>query len=304
MSVAICAFPGNEPFAGLLRSHLGAEPVGLELRRFPDGESYVRFESACNGRDLALVCTLNDPDPKALGLLFAARTAHELGAASVGLVAPYLAYMRQDRRFREGEAVNSTLFAALLSSAFDWLVTVDPHLHRTSSLAEIYAVPARAVPAAPGLTAWIAANVERPLVIGPDAESEQWAAEVAVGAGAPYALLSKIRRGDREVEVRAPSLERWRGHTPVLIDDIISSARTMVAAARLLMERDMPAPVCVGVHGIFSSDALDALRAAGVTRIATTNTIQNETTVIDISAAVAQAVEAAVKNHAERRKGQ
>jgi hypothetical protein len=84
-------------------------------------------------RDIVLVCTLNDPDSKTLALLFAARNAKELGARSVGLVAPYLGYMRQDRRFREGEAITSAHFAALVSSSFDWLVTVDPHLHRRAS---------------------------------------------------------------------------------------------------------------------------------------------------------------------------
>ena len=197
------------------------------------------------------------------------------------------------RRFRDGEAVTSTHFASLLSSSFDWLIAVDPHLHRRSSLAEIYALRTRAVSAAPFLAEWIRADVEQPLVIGPDSESEQWASEVALGADAPYVVLGKTRRGDREVEVRAPSLARWRGHTPVLIDDIISSARTMAAAARLLLERDMPAPVCLGVHGLFAADALDALRAPGVTRIVTTNTVPHATNAIDVSAAVAWAIEAA-----------
>jgi ribose-phosphate pyrophosphokinase len=181
----ICAFPGNEVFAGQLGDALGAESLALEWRRFPDGESYVRFAGPCRGESVALVCTLNDPDTKALALLFAARTARELGAARVGLVAPYLAYMRQDRRFHEGEAITSAHFAALLSGAFDWLVTVDPHLHRRGSLAEIYRIPSKAVAAAPALAQWISAHVPQPLIVGPDAESEQWAAEVAAACGTP-----------------------------------------------------------------------------------------------------------------------
>ena len=110
----ICAFPGNETLGERLRAELGAEALGLEWRRFPDGESYVRFTRPFQDH-LTIVCTLNDPDTKALALLYAARTARELGAASVGLVAPYLGYMRQDRRFRDGEAVTSVHFAALIS---------------------------------------------------------------------------------------------------------------------------------------------------------------------------------------------
>ena len=286
----ICAFPGNEAFGERLRAELGRGPLGVEWRRFPDGESYLRFKDALRGTDVAIVCTLNDPDSKALALLFAARTARELGATRVGLVAPYLAYMRQDRRFNDGEAVTSIHFAQLLSGAFDWLVTVDPHLHRRASLAEIYSIPAAIVPAAPALAQWIRQNVSRPLILGPDSESEQWAAEVATACDAPHAVMSKTRLGDRRVEIQAPPLGQWTDRTPVLIDDIISSARTMALAAKKIQEAGLRAPVCVGVHGIFSPDALDVLRKAGAARVVTTNTIAHETNAIDVAALVAAKV--------------
>jgi ribose-phosphate pyrophosphokinase len=101
-----------------------------------------------------MLCTLDHPNDKLLSLLFAAATARELKASPVGLVCPYLAYMRQDQRFKPGEAVTSRQVAHLLSDAFDWLVTVDPHLHRYSSLAEIYRVPARVIHAAPLVSQW------------------------------------------------------------------------------------------------------------------------------------------------------
>lgn len=291
----ICAFPGNEAFAARLRAELGAEALSLEWRRFPDGESYLRFIEDPKGHEVMLVCTLNDPDTKALALLFAARTARELGATRVGLVAPYLAYMRQDRRFHDGEAVTSVHFAALISQAFDWLVTVDPHLHRRASLSEIYPIPNRVVAAAPALASWIAANVSKPLIVGPDAESEQWAGEVAAACGAPQAVMSKTRLGDRRVEIKAPSLSQWKDRTPVLLDDIISSARTMALAARKIREAGLEVPVCVGVHGIFSPDALGALRDAGAARIVTTNTVAHETNAIDVSPLVARAIESIQK---------
>jgi ribose-phosphate pyrophosphokinase len=302
MSAAICAFPGNEGFGERLRAGLGAGALGLEWRRFPDGESYVRFAGACRGREVVLLCTLNDPDTKALALLFAARTARDLGAESVGLVAPYLGYMRQDRRFQDGEAVTSVHFAALISQAFDWHVTVDPHLHRRASLTEIYSIPAAAVAAAPALAKWIAENVSNPLIVGPDSESEQWAAEVAAACTAPYAVMNKTRLGDRRVEIQAPPLSQWKDRTPVLLDDIISSAHTMALAARKIQEAGLDAPVCVGVHGIFSPDALGALRDAGAARIVTTNTIAHETNAIDVSSLAARGVESVRKILGSRRK--
>jgi ribose-phosphate pyrophosphokinase len=287
----ICALPGNEAFAERLCAELGMRAVELEWRRFPDGESYLRFRQDLKGHNLALVCTLNDPDSKTLTLLFAARTARELGASKVALVAPYLGYMRQDRRFQDGEAVTSVHFAGLLSQAFDRLLTVDPHLHRRGSLSEIYSIPSKAVAAAPAMAQWIRANVPEPLVVGPDSESEQWAAEVAAACAAPHAVMNKTRLGDRRVEIEAPPLSRWKDRTPVLLDDIISSARTMALAARKIQEAGLRAPVCIGVHGVFSPDALGALRGAGVAKVVTTNTIAHETNGIDVSALVARAME-------------
>ena len=84
--------------------------------------------------------------------------------------------------------------------------------------------------AAPAMAAWISANVRSPVIVGPDSESEQWVSEVARLAAAPYAVLAKIRKGDHDVEVGMEHASRWREHTPVLVDDIISSAGTMIAA--------------------------------------------------------------------------
>jgi ribose-phosphate pyrophosphokinase len=106
--------------------------------------------------------------------------------------------------------------------------------------------------------------------------------------------MTKSRLGDRRVEIVAPPLAQWRDRTPVLLDDIISSARTMALAARRIREAGLAAPVCVGVHGIFSPDALDALRAEGVTRIVTTNTIAHETNAIDVSGLIARNMEDSV----------
>ncbi len=145
-----------DPMAPGLASALGAELGRMEVRRFPDGETYLRQVSSPSGRRVVLLCTLDRPDPKALPLMFAADTARELGAREVGLVAPYLAYMRQDRRFQDGEALTSLRFADLLSRCVDWLVTVDPHLHRHAALSEVYLIPAVATRAAPLLSAWIA----------------------------------------------------------------------------------------------------------------------------------------------------
>lgn len=288
----LIALPGHVALADSLASALHAEPGEIELRRFPDGETYLRYLTVPDRRPVVILATLDRPDDKILPLLFAAATARDLGATSVGLVCPYLPYMRQDRRFQPGEAVTSTQFARLLSPAFDWLVTIDPHLHRRSSLAEIYAMPSTVLHAAPLIAEWIGRSVDRPLLIGPDEESEQWVGAVARDAGADHIVLQKIRRGDRDVTLSVPDVARWHAHTPVIIDDIVSTARTMIATVRHVRCAGMRAPVCVAVHGLFAGQAYWELVEAGAERVVTCNTVAHETNGIDITDLLAPAVHA------------
>ena len=249
------ALPGNEELAHSLAQACGSEVGGIEIRRFPDGESYVRLHGDPLGRPVDLVCTLARPDPQFLSLVFAADAARELGASEVNLVAPYLAYMRQDKRFQEGESVTSLSFARLVSSTFDKLLTVDPHLHRHPTLSAVYTIPTKALHAAPLLADWIVQHVEKPLVVGPDEESEQWVGAIAARIGVPHAVLRKTRHGDRSVDIDAPDLSAWRDRTPVLVDDIASSGRTLAMAAHKLVEQGMRRPECVVVHALFAEDA-------------------------------------------------
>jgi ribose-phosphate pyrophosphokinase len=286
----VFAFPGHEALARLLAARPGAAEGALVLRRFPDGESYVRLDAPVAGRAAIFVCSLDRPNEKLLPLVFAAGAARDLGAASVGIVVPYLGYLRQDRRFLDGEALTSAIFAKLLSGYADWLVTVDPHLHRYRSLEQIYSLRTAIAHAAPGISAWIQEQVEAALLVGPDAESEQWVAEVARLAGCPHIVLEKTRRGDREVEVSAPAIERYRDRTPVLIDDIISTGVTRVQAVVRLIHAGMSPPVCVAVHAVFADEADAALIAAGAGRVVSCNTIAHATNAIDVNGAVADAV--------------
>jgi ribose-phosphate pyrophosphokinase len=260
------------------------------VHRFPDGELRVALPTAVVRRHVVLVATLTPPDECILPLLFAAATARDLGARSVGLVAPYLPYMRQDRSFEPGQGVSARHFARTLSAAVDWLITVDPHLHRIRSLSDVFAVPATALHAAPLLAAWIREHVEDPIVLGPDSESRQWVASVAELAGAPSAVFAKRRSGDRTVVLTLPDLAAYRGRQPVLVDDIISSGATMAAAVRALRRAEYRAATCLAVHGLFAGDAFETLQDAGAAAIVTTNTVRHPSNAIDVTPLLAEAV--------------
>ncbi len=290
MKRVVFALPGHEALAAAIAGAIDGQVGELTMRRFPDREWYVRLVTPVADRNVVFVASLDDPDDKTLPLLFAAAAARDLGAPSVGLVAPYLAYMRQDTRFNPGEALTSVTYARLLCGHFDWLVTVDPHLHRHRDLSEVYRIPSRVVPAAPAIAAWIRSNVRSPLLIGPDRESAQWVGTIAGLSDAPFEIFDKERFGDRNVAVSANPVEQWRDRTPVVVDDIIASGRTMAMAVRALRDAGLAPPVCIGVHAIFAGDAQAFLQAAGPARLVTCDTIAHPTNAIPLAPALGEAV--------------
>ncbi|MDP1747741.1 MAG: ribose-phosphate pyrophosphokinase [Bacteroidota bacterium] len=282
MKKIVFALPGNEALVNYIVDSIHADLGVSEFRNFPDGETYVRILSRVEEKEVIVVCTLHQPDAKLLPLLFLCSLLRDLKVKSICLVAPYLAYMRQDKQFNPGEAVTSEYFAKLISSHVDRLITVDPHLHRRVSMKEIYSIPCEVLHADGLISKWVKKNVPNALLIGPDSESEQWVSEVAKNAGVPFIVLQKIRHGDRDVEISVPQVEGYKNYTPVLVDDIISTARTMIETVGLLKKVGMKPPVCIGVHAVFAGNAYEDLRRSGVSQVVTCNTVLHESNAIDI----------------------
>jgi ribose-phosphate pyrophosphokinase len=278
---ALFAFPEQAALGASLLKTSSLEQGAWEWRHFPDGESYVRILSDVKSKPAIILCSLNRADEKIMPLVFLARTLKEFGCGKITLIAPYLGYMRQDKRFNGGEAVTSAIFAKLLSEYIDALVTIDPHLHRYKALEEIYACECKVLTAAPLMAEWIAGHVKKPLIIGPDMESEQWVQAVAGRTKAPFVILEKMRRGDREVEIVLPNIEKYQGTTPVLIDDIISTAATMIKTVELLRQQKFGRIVCLAAHSVFANNAYENLTKLGNVEVITVNTIPHSSNEID-----------------------
>ncbi|HAT1722166.1 TPA: ribose-phosphate pyrophosphokinase [Legionella pneumophila] len=288
MKPLLCSLFDSSEIAGQLQRTLQVEVGRVTFHRFPDREWYLKIDSEVKNRSLIVVDSLNQPDEKILPLLFFAKTAKELGAQKIGLIAPYLSYLRQDKRFHEGEGITSRYFADILSTSFDWLMTIDPHLHRYHSLDEIYSIPTFVLHATTYIAAWIKQHVPKPMIIGPDVESEQWVADIAEKGSFPYVILEKVRHGDKEVAISVPNLLKLESSTPILVDDIISTARTMVETVKHLHQAGVKSVVCIGVHALFAQDSYSLLSGIEGVQIITCNTIRHVTNAIDVSDLIAK----------------
>jgi ribose-phosphate pyrophosphokinase len=279
MEKVVFILPGNEQFSTSLKGNVRGE---LEVRNFPDGESYARILTSVKGRHVVFICSLNQPDSKIIQLYFLSKIATELGASKITLVAPYLAYMRQDAAFSKGEGVTARYIAELLSKFVDEIVTIDPHLHRIRTLDDVFRSPTVVLHAADKIADWIKANVKNPVVLGPDSESIQWVSAVAQKANARFEVLEKKRTGDRQVEVSVPQIKQLEGCTLVLVDDIISTGRTMIKTLLQVKNSSSNTPVCITIHPVFSGSAYKDLLDTGA-RVISCNTIAHESNTIDLS---------------------
>lgn len=291
MKLVLLPFPDQQLLAASMATSLKASMGRLDWRHFPDGESLVTIEEKLAGYEAAIIATLRNPDSISLAMRFAAATAREFGARSVGLVAPYLAYMRQDKRFNPGEAISAPLFAQFLEQSFDWLVTADPHLHRNPNLSDLYRIPVRRVVAAPAVAGWIETNVRDAILIGPDRESEQWVSDIAKRARVPYQVLNKTRRGDRNVTVSIPTLDVFRQRTPVIIDDIVSSGHTLIETVRNIKQLGFGRIICIVIHPVFADGALEQIVGAGAIQVVSSDSITHPTNGFSIAGLLASAVD-------------
>jgi ribose-phosphate pyrophosphokinase len=194
--------------------------------------------------------------------------------------------MRQDKQFHPGEGITSKYFANLLSQYVDSLITVDPHLHRWHSLQDIFTIQTTVLHATTKIAEWIKTNIRQPVLIGPDSESLQWVGEIAALINAPVTVVEKTRLGDQTVKATIPQIEQYHQHTPVIVDDIISTAMTMIATVDHLKQMDFKHIHCLGVHAVFAGDAYHKLQQTKA-NIVTCNTIPHVSNQIDLSDTIA-----------------
>jgi hypothetical protein len=104
-------------------------------------------------------------------------------------------------------------------------------------------------------------------------------------------LREQFGRDDRILlAIEAPDLSAHADRTPVLVDDVLSTGRTMMGAAEILVRAGFDPPVCAAVHGVFSGDALEAMAGIGLTRIVTCDTVAHPTNEIDTTSIVVAAL--------------
>jgi len=283
----------SQDLAAKVAQDLGVKNGKLEIRRFPDGEKYLRVLEDVKKQNIVVIQSVHHtPDELFMEYLLLVDTLKDLGALKVISFFPYFAYARQDERFKPGEALSFKTISGLIESVgTDEIYTIDMHGHRVIKLSDVFKIPAQNLTAVPLLADYVKKTcpMQRPLVIGPDAEAEQWARIAAERLGTDYDVFEKKRYGDRQVEVR-PRKANARDREILVVDDIISTGGTIVEALKVLFAQGARTVNVACTHPILAGDALRKIREAGAKNVIGTDTVPSPVSYVSVAPLIAEQV--------------
>lgn len=267
-----------------LAEKLGAQFVQANVTRFPDGECYVRIDQE-NLDDEVVVVQNSHPDGNLVELMLLQDAAVGLGARKVTTVVPYFGYARQDERFKRGEALSAKVMIKALEMSSKRLITVDVH---KPIILDWFKGETNDIHAAPCIGEFFKGHGVD-LVLAPDEGALQRAGEVARVIGAEVDNLEKTRLSGEVVRMAPKNVDAKDKHA-LIVDDIISTGGTIEAAANQLKILGAKSVTAVCTHGLFTKNALDRLRKC-CNAVYSTNTIENEVSVISVAPEIARALQ-------------
>ncbi|MGA1793101.1 MAG: ribose-phosphate diphosphokinase [Thermoplasmatota archaeon] len=245
----------NPALAENLAEVLGIGIVERELKRFPDGELYVRLLEDIEGEDIVLVQSTY-PDHNALEFLLLSGLARDRGARSVIGVVPYYGYARQDRVFREGESFSARTMARHIQKDIDHVICVN--LHKEATLSEFDGVRTASNVSVMGVVGEFLRNSGVDFVLSPDKGAIDYAKEAAETAGCRFDNLEKTRI-DGNTVVMTPKELDVKGKIVCIVDDIIATGGTILRAQETLRGQGAREVLACCAHGLFTGGGRERL---------------------------------------------
>ena len=261
----------NRPLAEEVAAHLGQPLCQVTLRRFADGEMFVKIDENVRGRDVYIIQPTNPPAENMMELLLLMDAARRASAARVTAVIPYFGYARQDRKDQPRVAISAKLMANMVSMAgADRVLAMDFHQHQ---LQGFFDLPVDHLYAAPVLVSHYRQKALRdPVIVAPDVGSAKMARGFAKRLNASLAIIDKRRPSANVAEV-LNVVGEVRGRDCLIPDDMIDTAGTMAEAVTALKRLGAQDVYCCATHALLSGPAVDRLMASPVKEVAVTNTI-------------------------------
>lgn len=293
MQPVMYTFPDSRRQARSIAEILNIPCREVQIHHFPDKESLVTLPEKESDHAI-LYLSLDYPNNKLIELLFTCKTVRKQGIKRISLIVPYLCYMRQDTSFHVEEAVSQQIIGQWLSELVDDLITVDPHLHRTSSLNEVIPETNNIALTAAQLIGEFITSLQQPVhLLGPDEESLQWVKQVAQISSSSYSVAAKTRLTDTHVEIKLPEND-YQNQRVILIDDVISTGNTVAQTAKKLYEAGASQVDVLVTHALFTKEAINTLNEAKIKNIWSSDSITHDSNHISLSNLIAESIKALI----------
>jgi len=285
----------NRPLAEEVAQHLGLPLADVDIRRFADGEIFVRINENIRGRDVFILQPTPPPADTILELLLLLDAARRASAARITAVIPYYGYARQDRKDQPRVAIGAKLVANMITTAgADRVLAIDFHQHQ---LQGFFDIPVDHLYAAPVLTRYFRGKDFQDLVVvAPDVGAAKMARGFAKRLGGSIGIIDKRRPAANVSEV-LHVIGEVEGRDCLIADDMIDTAGTMAAAVAALKRHGARRVFCCATHALLSGPAVQRLASSGVEEVVVTNTIHipehkrfSRLTVLSVGELIARAI--------------
>ena len=262
----------NRPLAEEIAAHLGQPLCQVTIRRFADGEIFVRIDENVRGQDVYIIQSTNPPGDNIIELLILIDAARRASAARISVVVPYFGYARQDRKDQPRVAISAKLMANVITtSGADRVLAMDFHQHQ---LQGFFDIPVDHLYAAPVFTQhYRQKSLHDLVVVAPDAGGAKMARGFAKLLNASLAIVDKRRPSANVAEV-LNVVGEVEDRDCLIVDDMIDTAGTMCEAARALHRLGAREVYGCASHALLSGPAVDRLTTSPITELAVTNTIR------------------------------
>src|SRR2546421_10578793 len=267
----LLAGTANRPLAEEMAQHLGQPLCAVTMRRFADGEIFVKIDENVRGRDVFIIQPTNPPAENLVELLLMIDAARRASAARITAVLPYFGYARQDRKDQPRVAISAKLMANLITHAgADRVLGMDFHSHQVQGFFDI---PVDHLYAAPVFVShYRTKKLYQPVVVAPDVGSAKMARGFAKRLNASLAIIDKRRPSANVAEVL--NVVGEVGDRDCLIpDDMIDTAGTMAEAVNALKRLGARDIYCCATHALLSGPAVDRVMAPPGKEATVTNTL-------------------------------
>ncbi len=261
----------NQPLAQEIAERLEQPLCQVTIRRFADGEIFVKIDENVRGQDVFIIQPTCPPAENLVELLILIDAAHRASAARVTAVVPYFGYGRQDRKDQPRVAIAAKLMANLITTAgADRVLAIDFHQHQ---LQGFFDIPVDHLFAAPVLVQhYRQMRMVDPVIVAPDVGGAKIARGFAKRLDASLAIIDKRRPSANIAEV-VNVVGDVEGKDCLIVDDMIDTAGTMSEAAHALKRLGARDVFACASHALLSGPAVDRLSASPLKEVAVTNTM-------------------------------